>query len=373
MTNPQAALSPIPVALVSCRPGLERDAAEELAHRAESLKVKGEVETGQGWVVFRPSARDGAKTLFNRVPFASLIFARQWFCPAYDLSIQGRDRVTPAMEVLEEALPRWSEGQMISEPCIDYPDTDEGKRLADLAKSLRGPLLTACKKRKLVWDRGVGPQSAPALHLFLVSPDRLFACLSRSGNNSPWPLGIPRLKMPPEAPSRSTLKLEEAFLTLLTADEREKLLSGQNSAVDLGAAPGGWTWQLVSRGVKTTCVDNGDLDPTIARHHLVTHLRENALDWTPPRRVDWVVCDVVEKPRLIADLMIRWITRDDAKRAMFNLKLPMKKRYHEVITLIAHIQQSCEKKGTPVGVRCRQLYHDREEVTMYVYPTMRQG
>ena len=55
-------------------------------------------------------------------------------------------------------------------------------------------------------------------------------------------MGIPRLRLP-GAPSRSAAKLEEALLYFL-GDEAERLLRGGMSAVDLGAAPGGWTWIL---------------------------------------------------------------------------------------------------------------------------------
>lgn len=52
-------------------------------------------------------------------------------------------------------------------------------------------------------------------------------------------MGIPRLKFPTDAPSRSTLKLEEAFFVFLTEKEREARLSHGMTAVDLGACPGG--------------------------------------------------------------------------------------------------------------------------------------
>ena len=63
---------------------------------------------------------------------------------------------------------------------------------------------------------------------------------------------------------------------------------------------------------------------------LVTHVREDAFRWRPRRPVDWLVCDVVEQPSRIAELVARWIADGAARRAIFNLKLPMKKRYDEV-------------------------------------------
>ena len=168
--------------------------------------------------------------------------------------------------------------------------------------------------------------------------------------------------MPPGAPSRSTLKLAEAFDVFLGERQHQALRPGMR-AVDLGAAPGGWTWQLVQRGVAVTAVDNGPLKGTIRDDRLVTHVRDDAFRFRPKRPVDWLVCDVVEQPIRIAELVARWIADGSAKRAIFNLKLPMKKRYDEVRRCMQRID---EIVSAPHGLDVRQLYHDREEVTGFV-------
>ena len=48
-------------------------------------------------------------------------------------------------------------------------------------------------------------------------------------------MGIPRLKFPADAPSRSTLKLEEAILTFIPRNEESKRLNENMVGVDLGA------------------------------------------------------------------------------------------------------------------------------------------
>ncbi len=72
-------------------------------------------------------------------------------------------------------------------------------------------------------------------------------------------MGIPRLKFPSDAPSRSTLKLEEAFHVFIPADEWDERLANGMYAVDLGACPGGWTYQLVKRNMWVSSVDNGPM------------------------------------------------------------------------------------------------------------------
>ena len=181
-------------------------------------------------------------------------------------------------------------------------------------------------------------------------------------------MGIPRLRMPGGAPSRSTLKLAEAFVTFLGDREPEVLRAGMR-AVDLGAAPGGWTWQLAHRGLRVTAVDNGPLKGDVLDDPLVTHLRADGLAYLPKRPVDWMVCDIVEQPSRIAALVARWLGEGHARHAIFNLKLPMKKRYDEVRRCEAIIRDALTKARVEHTLALRQLYHDREEVTGYCATT----
>lgn len=59
----------------------------------------------------------------------------------------------------------------------------------------------------------------PVVHVFFIAPGCCYTGYSYSNNNSPFYMGIPRLKFPSDAPSRSTLKLEEAFHVFIPADE----------------------------------------------------------------------------------------------------------------------------------------------------------
>ncbi len=44
----------------------------------------------------------------------------------------------------------------------------------------------------------------------------------------------------------------------------------------------------------------------------------------------------------------------------------MKKRYEEVSQNPAYIQQQLDEHGINAEIRARQLYHDREEVTVHI-------
>ncbi len=123
--------------------------------------------------------------------------------------------------------------------------------LAPLCRGLNAALIAALKKKQWI-DRA----SRWRLHLCMTATDAAIVAAADIARAAPWPGGIPRLKFPREAPSRSTLKLEEALFVLLDEGERERWLKPGMRAVDLGAAPGGWTWQLVHRSLHVTAVDN---------------------------------------------------------------------------------------------------------------------
>ncbi len=152
---------------------------------------------------------------------------------------------------------------------------------------------------------------------------------------------------------------------LLDGRDTELVRPGMR-AVDLGAAPGGWTFVLAHRGLKVTAIDNGPLKGAVIDDPLVTHMREDGLVWRPRRPVDWLFCDIVLQPVRIAELAGRWLADGAARRAIFNLKLPMKKRYDEVRLCEQRIIGIVERAGVRFTLRTRQLYHDREEVTVYV-------
>src|SRR3546814_682106 len=180
--------------------------------------------------------------------------------------------------------------------------------------------------------------------------------------STPWPLGIPRLRLHADAPSLSALKLEEALLTLLDDRERARLLREGMHAADLGAAPGGWTWVLTRHGVRVSAIDNGPLRQHVLDTGLVEHLRADGFHWQPPRPLDWMVCDMVEQPRRVAERMATWLREGWCRQAIFNLKLPMKKRWDETrlcLDLVA------EQAGRPLAIRARQLPTDREELTVF--------
>lgn len=343
--------------LVYCRPGFEREAASELVEQASMIGLDGEAsaEEGQGFVSWQGQGVNPRR--MQELRFDQLIFARQ-LLQAYDcLTLPEQDRLSPLLAAIAEIPDKFSD------VVFEGPDTNDGKALSGFFKRFQPKLIESLQAAKRLAEPS---KAAPRLHLFWLDKQHCLPALSYLHNRSEWPMGIPRLKMPHEAPSRSTLKLVEALHTLMSDNElRERMRAGQR-AVDLGAAPGGWTWQLVNRGLKVIAVDNGPLKGSLVDDPLVQHLREDGLRYRPRKAVDWVVCDMVEKPSRIAQLIAGWLADGAARQAIFNLKLPMKKRYDEAHRCFAIIDDILDRAGLSYILRAKQLYHDREEITCFL-------
>lgn len=340
--------------LLYCRAGFEGECAAEIQDHAAAQGVAGYVKAKPeaGYVLF--TSYDGtAGELARRLPFRSLIFARQMLATPELLSdLPTDDRIAPLLAALPAA--------QFGEVWLETADTNEAKELAGFCRKFAPPLKQALiRARRLSAEPGL-----PRLHLFFLSSAAVYPALSWPDNASNWPQGIPRLRFPSAAPSRSTLKLDEAIQHFLTPAEQEQRLQPGMRAVDLGAAPGGWTWQLVRRHLQVLAVDNGALAPALLESGLVTHRREDGFRYRPPQPVDWLVCDMVEQPARIAHLVAQWLARGDCREVIFNLKLPMKKRYAEVQRCAGIIQE--ELAGREYRLAFKQLYHDREEVTGYL-------
>jgi 23S rRNA (cytidine2498-2'-O)-methyltransferase len=296
------------------------------------------------------------RRFFAGLDCSGFVFARQvsLVCDLVTGLCAG-DRVAPIVEAVRAT------GGRFREMFLETPDTNDGKALAALIRPLSPHLLHALSGAGISTAHGDAPDR---LHVFFVGGTACHVGVSRIGASSPWPMGIPRLRMPGGAPSRSTLKLAEAIAELVPQAGLDRRLAPGMAAVDLGASPGGWTWQLVRRGLMVTAVDNGPMDAALLDSGQVKHRREDGFRFRPAQPVDWMVCDMVESPSRIAGLAARWIAQGWCREAIFNLKLPMKKRWEEVGRARTIIGEALA--GAAYRLRLKHLYHDREEITAWL-------
>jgi len=344
-----------------CRAGFEKDCAAEIQHRAEQLNIGGFVKTKKqdGYVIFQCFQAGDAALLAKQISLDSLIFARQMFAAGKLLeNLPVEDRISPIVEALSDIL-------KAGELRVETPDTNEAKELSNFCRKFTVPLRQKLKKAGILLQKEDARR--PILHVCFVAPGTAYVGYSLSSNSSPYFMGVPRLKMAAEAPSRSTLKLDEAFIHFIPKEEHEeRVRSGMNS-VDLGACPGGWTYQLVRRGMFVAAVDNGAIDEALMETGQVRHYQVDGFRFEPPRKnIYWLVCDMLEKPARVAELMEAWAINGWFKEAIFNLKLPMKSRYKEVSVILATMAEILKENDVVFEMSCKHLYHDRDEVTVHM-------
>ncbi|WP_111496489.1 23S rRNA (cytidine(2498)-2'-O)-methyltransferase RlmM [Marinobacter bohaiensis] len=347
--------------LLFCRAGFETEAGRELTDAAAAAGRYGyfQPEAHAGRVLFVLADGGEPGQFMNQVELADLVFVRDWFQVIADEPLPQEDRVGAVLDVLRNQ----PELPVAARVEIRLPEDSEQRDLSHFGRKWASPLSRALRETGFLEENADNPWR---LEVFLPSFERMVVGLSHAGNRSPWLSGIPRLRLPASAPSRSALKLEEAWKVFIPDAQWLDYLGGAKKAVDLGAAPGGWTWQLVQQGMLVTAVDNGPMNDELMASGHVEHVRADGYLWRPQRAVDWMVCDIVDKPRRTTDMVVDWLGQRLCKYAVFNLKLPMKKRYDEWLTCRERLLENLDAVGVQVRLRARHLYHDREEITCFV-------
>jgi 23S rRNA (cytidine2498-2'-O)-methyltransferase len=361
MISARAPEFPFSALLLYCRPGFETECAQEIVAACAGQSVSGTVrgKPGAGYVEFFPHDAEAGGRLRSHLRFEHLIFARQLI---YAMPWIQELPVAERVGVLLPAIA--AIGTPFGAAWLETADTNEAKELGVFCRKFAAPLSFALKNAALLRE---GEAGLPRLHLFFAGSTSVCIGVSDPGNASPWAMGVPRLALPPHAPSRSTLKLAEALHLWLTPEADKRLLHEGATAVDLGAAPGGWTWQLVRRGVHVTAVDNGPMAPRLLETGLVKQVRADGFRYRPVRPVSWMVCDMVEQPIRVAELVAEWLAGGHCAHSIFNLKLPMKKRFAEVERCRTAMRERWRAAGVTCELRFKHLYHDREEITGFAY------
>lgn len=350
--------------VVFCRPGFETEAGRELIDSAAAQGIYGYFEPGNhpGIVLFSLPGPETAEDLLARLPIDNLVFVRDWFIALAAIQLPATDRVGAVIGTLKDS-------ELYASSCarveVRLPEENTDRDLGNFARKWVAPLSRGLRGAELLAENPSAP--APArLEILLTGFDQALAGISLANNRARFTGGIPRLRLPASAPSRSALKLEEAWKVFLPEERWLDYLGSGKRAVDLGAAPGGWTWQLVRQGMMVTAVDNGPMNPELMASGHVEHVEADGYQWRPKRAVDWMVCDIVDRPRRTAQLAVDWMVDRLCRYTVFNLKLPMKKRYDEWLLCRDMITTSLAEAGLNYRLRARHLYHDREEITCFI-------
>ncbi|EMP55698.1 23S rRNA C2498 ribose 2'-O-ribose methyltransferase [Marinobacter santoriniensis NKSG1] len=352
--------------LAFCRPGFEAEAGQELVDSAMSAGLYGyfQPERDRGLVRFYLTGPEQAETMLERVSIDTLVFVRDWLIVLETLGLPGEDRVGAVIDALKTHAsfkPRCARVE------VRLLENNTDRDLGNFARKWVAPLSRGLRGAGLIGESD--SEASARLEIVLPDFDNAIICFSLTANRARYAGGIVRLRLPASAPSRSALKLEEAWKVFLPPERELDYLGGGKKAADLGAAPGGWTWQLVRQGMSVYAVDNGPMNADLMATGQVEHVRADGYSWRPHRGIDWMVCDIVDQPRKTAHLVVDWVGSGLCRYTVFNLKLPMKKRYEEWLICRDILDEGLRAAGIGYRLQARHLYHDREEITCFIERT----
>lgn len=249
----------------------------------------------------------------------------------------------------------------------------QARSVADVSAKPKGAALDAI--HKAVDDSGVMRASgAPDIALSVAfAQDEIIMGISPALMNlSSFAGGSRRFARTEDMVSRSEFKLLEAFETFRTVDSMDVFLHFKaevhGRALDLGAAPGGWSRILANMGYNITAVDPADLDARLADNERITHVKATAQEYADSIRGNAVKFDLLANDmKMDSSLSARIVAqfREYIKPdglVILTLKLHMGKFMRQ----INNARMILEPRFDIIGIR--QLFHNRSEVTLYAKP-----
>jgi 23S rRNA (cytidine2498-2'-O)-methyltransferase len=256
-------------------------------------------------------------------PPAPLAFARQCLPEAQVIHAPSiRALADLLFDALVPVLPESQPWRLHSEPRFALPEAGHQR-----CRLIRDALIERLQRQRRHLLRRLEPDAAPfhashaLVQLLLTEPEHGFLSVARAPLPhllrrlvSPFPRGELPVASDKSAPCRAFAKLVEAEQRL------GRPLGPGETCVDLGACPGSWTYVALQRGTRVTAVDRSPLRPDLMRHPLLTFHRGDAFTFTPPRPVDWLLCDVIAAPDRSIDLVLEWCRKRLCRHFVVTIK-----------------------------------------------------
>lgn len=221
------------------------------------------------------------------------------------------------------------------------------------------PAMLLAEARRALEAAGTRVTGGPALEVVSLvwAPGRLLAGRAPvAQQRSPWPGGEARLRRDADEAARSARKLEEALLVFGIP------LNAGMTALDLGAAPGGWTGLLLRRGLTVHAVDTAAMAPELAAHPaLVFHRGTVQSVALPPGRFDLLCADLSWDPLRAAQGVRRFLPRlRPGGHGVYTIKFFGR----DPLEAIAQVRAMLAQDVRVLAVR--HLFHNRAEATAHL-------
>lgn len=352
-----------PSFLFICRPGFEKNLLREIQSvlQKANLSIKPQsIKRADLGLVHLTELDPAQWALLEKTDF---VFERQRMAPVASLEIESLKTV--ARKIIHDHFPTIDPSPLPWTLHAFTPDVDEFKSLRKRVGNIEKVVLEQLKKRfGKMFRRYAPPPTFGPDDQFMVAQfcmDRADHVYVSIGAKTPrlhsYPGGEQRMKFDPDSPSRSYLKICEAAARL-----PHPPASGE-TAVDLGAAPGGWTHYLLKQGCRVTAVDKGavriknpDRLPGVLEVPQTDGMTFAPRDGDGP--FDWLCCDMLRPPSQTLELLLNWIDRKWTRNFIVIFKLPQ----NNPVGFVEELRESLNARGLEF-YSIKQLYHNREEIT----------
>lgn len=322
--------------IITCQPKAEKIAVSEYRREDPDFRILRWLEPGVGLAECALPPEELLLTI-RRTPF---IFTRHLVALEAELPAEP----FPAQEisaVLQEKLPP---GEPVS---VQVRAQDpERRKIVDEVCGILDSL-------GLPQDRKNGSQT---VSLYANGEALFLGCGPAENNLSGWSGGEMHFSKREDFISRAEFKLLEAIDVFGVRTEK------MQSALDLGAAPGGWSAVLLRKGLCVDAVDPAELHPDVARNPKLRHFREPVqrfLQRKPDRKYHLLVndmkMDITKSAQLTASCAPLLYER---AVVLMTFKLPQKYSYNDIKAGLAVLAESYRLKDA------RQLFHNRDEITV---------
>ena len=294
---------------------------------------------------------DDYNQIVNAIREEGFIFLQHIHPYSADCGITGcMDDLTAISEMLNVVVPYIEDDDSIVVQC--RIDTDKVMEFSnrDLTNKLAERLNAS--------GYHVEPREAEICISVTVFQNRAYMGISLIKDNvSDWTGGILFFSKE-NIISRAEFKIEEAFKVF------DININNNMRALDLGAAPGGWTHFLSEKGICVDAVDPACLDDRVLNSDRVTHFKMTAQEFMrlyPEKCYDIIVNDMRMDTNESVDIMacISEQLKPDGI-CILTLKLP-KKNVQKRINIAREVLSKRFKT-----VKIRQLYYNLSEVTAFL-------
>jgi 23S rRNA (cytidine2498-2'-O)-methyltransferase len=201
-------------------------------------------------------------------------------------------------------------------------------------------------------DREIMNQDINIISIFLYDSE-YYVGFSRSSDNLNFHSDEYRISS--RAGGREISRAENKLIEALASFNIE--LEGKGTALDLGAAPGGWSKVLADYGYDVLAVDPANLHPKLENDPRIKHIRKKAQDIKLEKSLDLIVNDMNIGPMDTAQIMndIAPLLKEGGL-AIVTIKLPFNPERG-----IAEAKEILNNKYEVLKIR--NLFHNRQEVT----------